>query len=121
MKELASKGWIRSCAFGTYPGEWKSVGIDRNWESPGHWLQTPWRRRDASQLLAKHILSRSGRPVFFTTNARATPEDPHKISFPSLDAFEFSRISPRPSLPKSLLSLANNGILIAWKGPLLLE
>jgi len=28
-------------------------------EGQGHWLQTPWRRRVASQLLAKHILSRS--------------------------------------------------------------
>lgn len=43
-------------------------------ESPGHWLQTPWRRRDASQLLAKHpIPSHPGprAPSFFMATAGA--------------------------------------------------
>lgn len=63
------------CGFRNGSVGWKSVGIDRNWES--HWLQTSWRRRDASQLLAKHILSPScpgsGRLVFLWPPPRRPP------------------------------------------------
>lgn len=59
-------------------GTGKRRGRERNGkqrEGPGHWLQTPWRRRDASQLLAKHILSWShpglaGAQVFFYDHRR---------------------------------------------------
>lgn len=90
---------------------WKSPGIDSNWvgqgrkrmrgsrenegrerergDSLGHWLQTPWRRRDASQLLAKHTLSRRirGRLVFLWLPPGRShwfqhPGNPHKISSP---------------------------------------
>lgn len=88
-------------------------GIDRNRERAKggrersrHWLQTPWRRRDASQLLAKHILSRRvpvpRAPGFFMVTAAsfAAPMDSsHKISSSSRSTSRQSTFLPiRPSL-----------------------
>lgn len=107
----------------SFPGmevarNWQQLGEQerksKRGDSLGHWLQTPWRRRDASQLLAKHTLSRRitvrGRLVFLWLPPGRShwfqhPGNPHKISSPPCSTSRDIPCSPTRvslSLPFSL-------------------
>lgn len=106
---------------GEFPGDGKLPRIDRNWErreSPGHWLQTPWRRRDASQLLAKHILSRRisvpRAPSFFMATVAGSSSRRSPIKSRLLLAWrpEISRSLPLRCSPLLFLFGGNTIVLI---------